>query len=520
MILGIWKTLNRRSGKRTTVILALLVVIAVISYANIIGFYLSKTEDDYGPVLDLPHLSEGQSLTPGAPVRAISGLLSHKDQIQNENNPSPIWNDVFPVGSEDAPRVVVEAPSMKAFEEGDLSYDGKPVGKTSWGKQDLSTPGSNPQHQRANATFFSLVRNDDLEGMMSAVMSVEERFNSRYHYDWVFANDQPFHPSFKDIISRLVSGKTHFVQIPTELWLYPDWIDQLRAEETRVKMLEKNIKYGGSESYRFMCRFNSGLFYRLEVMQQFKYYWRVEPDIKYACDLFEVDWFRYMRDNKKKYAFTMAPLELHTTVTGLWKVVKAFEADHPSLVAADNNMAFLTEDGGLTYNMCHFWSNFEIGDMDFYRLEAYERFFDHIDRSGGFFYSRWGDAPVHSIAVSLLLSKDSLHFLSNTGYYHAPNADCPRDPQIRLDRRCICLPQNDFTWLPGSCIPKFFEIHGFEEPPHVPQGAFKNSHKPAPEELDDLYDYRKIDYNDDKGESPGVGKMADEKKGGDVVEKS
>lgn len=32
----------------------------------------------------------------------------------------------------------------------------------------------------------------------------------------------------------------------------------------------------GSLPYRNMCRFNSGFFYRHELMQKYRYYWRVE----------------------------------------------------------------------------------------------------------------------------------------------------------------------------------------------------------------------------------------------------
>lgn len=32
------------------------------------------------------------------------------------------------------------------------------------------------------------------------------------------------------------------------------------------------------------------------------------------------------------------------------------------------------------------WSNFEIADMDFWRGEAYSKFFDHLDSTGGFYY--------------------------------------------------------------------------------------------------------------------------------------
>lgn len=32
------------------------------------------------------------------------------------------------------------------------------------------------------------------------------------------------------------------------------------------------------------------------------------------------------------------------------------------------------------------YNNFEISDLDFWRSEAYTAYFDHLDRSGGFYY--------------------------------------------------------------------------------------------------------------------------------------
>jgi Glycolipid 2-alpha-mannosyltransferase len=55
-----------------------------------------------------------------------------------------------------------------------------------------------------------------------------------------------------------------------------------------------------------------------------------------------------------------------------------------------------------------FWSNFEIGSLDFYRSEAYTAYFEHLDKAGGFFYERWGDAPVHSIAACLFLKPEQM----------------------------------------------------------------------------------------------------------------
>lgn len=43
---------------------------------------------------------------------------------------------------------------------------------------------------------------------------------------------------------------------------------------------------------------------------------------------------------------------------------------------------------GETYNMCHFWSNFEIARLDWFRSKEYNDFFNLMDRSGGFWMER------------------------------------------------------------------------------------------------------------------------------------
>ena len=43
---------------------------------------------------------------------------------------------------------------------------------------------------------------------------------------------------------------------------------------------------------------------------------------------------------------------------------------------------------GENYNMCHFWSNFEIARLDFFRSKEYNDFFEMMDRSGGFWTER------------------------------------------------------------------------------------------------------------------------------------
>ncbi|KAG7848788.1 hypothetical protein KL941_001606 [Ogataea angusta] len=331
---------------------------------------------------------------------------------------------------------------------------------------------------RENATFFSLVRNSELPGMLQSIKSVEQRFNNRHHYHWIFANNEPFTDDFKTAVVAMCSGTVEFSLIPPERWDYPEWIDQTHAAEVRRQMRRKGVKYGDNESYRHMCRFFSGLFYRLDALRPFRYYWRVEPNVEFRCNI-AYDPFEVMRTQEKVYGFTLTPLELHTTVATLWNATQEYMHQYPDRVAANNNMAFLTDDDGESFNMCHFWSNFEIGDLDFFRSETYTHFFDYMDRKGGIFYERWGDAPLHTIAVSMLLPYTKLQYFAGTGYYHAPNLQCDGPNWLQEQNECICFADDDFAWSGGSCLTKFFDVHQLERPEAAPTTPYTPIHKPS-----------------------------------------
>lgn len=93
------------------------------------------------------------------------------------------------------------------------------------------------------------------------------------------------------------------------------------------------------------------------------------------------------------------------------------------------------------------------------RSPAYIDFFDHLDHEGGFFYERWGDAPVHSIAAGLFLNKDELHFFNDIAYYHVPFTHCPTGEETRLELKCHCNPKNNFDWNGYSCKQTPVKLH-------------------------------------------------------------
>ncbi len=338
----------------------------------------------------------------------------------------------------------------------------------------------NQYNKRENATFISLVRNSELDDMLGSIKIIESKFNSKFHYDWVFLNEEKFTPDFIKKISKQCSGKVKFGLVNYNEWSYPSWIDQQKAEEKMKQLEEDGVIYGGSLSYRHMCRYQSGFFWRHELMNDYKYYWRVEPNTKIYCDV-TYDIFKFMNKNKKLYGFIMTMPEFKKTIPTLWDETKNFinEYDHTKknsnssersfkIIEDDskNLMKFISDDDGKTYNGCHFWSNFEVADLDFWRSQTYTEYFNYLDKTGGFFYERWGDAPIHTIAASLLLKKSEIQMFNDFGYFHNPNHACPKSRKVLKDNKCSCESEEDVTFAGWSCTPKYYRIMGYKMPPN------------------------------------------------------
>ncbi|KAJ2552999.1 hypothetical protein EV175_003100 [Coemansia sp. RSA 1933] len=304
---------------------------------------------------------------------------------------------------------------------------------------------------RANAAFVVLVRNRELDAFLRTLRQLEERFNHRYHYPYVFLNDKPFTQRFMRTVAASTTSNVTFALIPHDHWSIPDFIDEEKAREARQQMKANRVIYGGSLSYRHMCRYNSGFFYKHPVLRSVDWYWRVEPGVDFYCDL-PYDPFMYMQQSGKLYSFVIALKEIESTIPTLWD--HTLEYMRQNNVSSDWLSYFVDINGD--YNMCHFWSNFEIASLNWMRSAPYERFFEYLDQAKGFFMERWGDAPVHSLAAGLLLRKEQVHFFDDIGYRHENFARCPTSTVSNAQLRCTC-PENleNFDEARGSCLPRW-----------------------------------------------------------------
>eukprot|EP01134_Creolimax_fragrantissima_P003693 CFRG3693T1 len=306
--------------------------------------------------------------------------------------------------------------------------------------------------KKENAVIVVLVRNRERDALVNVVETFQRRFNDKYKYPYVMLNDEPFTDDFKDKLSHVLSSsEVEYALVPPELWNPPEYTNMTYARQQMKAMAEAKVMYGGSESYRKMCRFYSGTIFKVKELQKYDYLWRLDSaGVKFHCDM-DFDPFVMFREQNLVYGFTIGLHEYKNTIPTLWNTVKDFMVNHKSIVKG-SWMNFFTDDGQ-TYNGHHFWSNFEILDLNFFRAKEYQTFFDYLDRSGGFFYERWGDAVIHSLGVGLFADKSQVRWMEEIGYSHNPFTYCPLRPETR--KRCDCHAENLVNDIGFSCAIDF-----------------------------------------------------------------
>ena len=129
-----------------------------------------------------------------------------------------------------------------------------------------------------------------------------------------------------------------------------------------------------------------------------------------------------MRDNNMKYGFNMNILDDARSFPSLWSRTRSFINAHPELIHPEADLDWLLDSHNSgDYNNCQFFSNFEVGSLDFFRSEANEKYFEWLDRGGGFYYERFGDAPIHTLSVAMFVPKSEIWFFRDIGYQHDIN---------------------------------------------------------------------------------------------------
>ncbi|KAL2221314.1 glycosyl transferase, partial [Thermoascus aurantiacus ATCC 26904] len=278
---------------------------------------------------------------------------------------------------------------------------------------------------RPRAAMISLVRNSDLDLVLRSMRQLETRWNARYRYPWVFFSDEPLSREFKDATSNATFAACYYEVVPQEHWSVPDWIDGDMFNRSLEYLKQIGVHNKGSmddASYRHLkARWHSGFFYKHPRMQEFDWYWRVKPDAQFYGNI-DYDVFRFMRDNGMKYGYGSSMDKIlgynaRSAPSLLWRT-RSFMDVHPELIHPEADLDWLLldrEPQSSDNNKRQFSANVEIGDLHFFRGEQHGRYFEWLDRSGGFFYEFPGDAAVRALSAAMFLPKRQVWFLGDVG---------------------------------------------------------------------------------------------------------
>lgn len=123
--------------------------------------------------------------------------------------------------------------------------------------------------RRANATLVMLARNTEIEEVAYSMKQMEDRFNKKFNYPWVFLNDKPFSEEFIKSVgwttlpiyltylpcpkrnsrtSILTNANTSYGLIPQEHWEQPEWIDEAKAKGYRRLLMAYHVIYASMHS--------------------------------------------------------------------------------------------------------------------------------------------------------------------------------------------------------------------------------------------------------------------------------
>ena len=280
----------------------------------------------------------------------------------------------------------------------------------------------------ARVAVVVLAREADAAELACTLHSFDGAYNGVRRYPYFVLSEVAWSLAARAALAAETDAHIVFVELPASAWSLPQQLAGRGAALARPHDAPQRY-YGDTDAYRKMCRLFSGPIFTLPAFANFDYFWRLDAHVRYLCDIEDTDDpIALLERTGGVYAFGMVMQEQMQTVPSLWALASDFAAKNNASAAL---RTWGRGGAGEWARGCHFWSNMEVGALDFFRGTAYQAWFAAADASGGFVRERWGDAPLHSLGLMMLAPRDTVHYLPELGYQHPPNFRCPRSRTCR-----------------------------------------------------------------------------------------
>lgn len=168
------------------------------------------------------------------------------------------------------------------------------------------------------------------------------------------------------------------------------------------------------------------------------------------------DFFREAAALGARYSYSM----VHPQPTGIF-LTQLFESADEFLRHEPSPIADVTAGGFSTFEAprglgLHYWDNVEIVDLRLFRpttatagshspasaalddpttIELQRKvsgFLRHMDKKGGIYYYRWGDAEIRTLTMTLFVDRKRIAYMNGLPYQHYHNFHCPRQESVLI----------------------------------------------------------------------------------------
>jgi len=266
--------------------------------------------------------------------------------------------------------------------------------------------------------YLARSQEEDVTNLIKSLRLLKEHFLNKFSYPVIIFVENSFKDTWKKQIKDSAALDPRFEIVRFEI---PPFIN---PEDVPPRVGE----YGHGIGYRHMCRFFSGLVYLNPILSDYDWYWRLDTDSFILSDI-SYDIFRFMKARHIIYGYINYRKEDQSVAVGLWDSVSQYVLDRK--IAPTFLKKFL-KDG--KWDQSIFYTNFEISDLNFWRSKQYQDFFNYIDQAKGIYMHRWGDAPIHTFAISIFIPERRTHRFGDIHYQHQGFINSPFKNYFR--KRC------------------------------------------------------------------------------------
>lgn len=306
-----------------------------------------------------------------------------------------------------------------------------------------------------NAVIYFLTRKSRVDSMKVALRYLYTNFYEQFPYYPVLL----FHDDLTLEDERMLKNtvphmKLYFEKIVLSI------PKVFKNSNIQIPERTKCSSQSSTIGYRHMCLFHATLIHdyilqrngyhlKSKVMEfdtrDVEYIMRLDDD-GFLTDPIGYDLFKYMEVNEKKYGYVSTIADHKECVRGLWSYAKSFYNNYTSnhgLVenkyASDSNILKLKNKSRLLtdrnkkqpdlkpHNRTFlnewqegevFYNNFEISHVSIWTDKMWLDFIRSERTLRGIYEVRWGDAPLHTIGVSMIVPISHIHAFIDIGYKH------------------------------------------------------------------------------------------------------